>query len=39
MANRVAKFEKVSYEQFKKDWEDTFSWDDMMDMMLIPRAF
>lgn len=22
--NRVAKFEKVSYEQFKKDWLDTF---------------
>lgn len=21
---RIAKFEKVSYEQFKKDWEDTF---------------
>ena len=39
MANRVAKFEKVSYEQFKKDWEDTFSWSDMMDMLLIPRAF
>ena len=39
MTNRVAKFEKVSYKQFKKDWEDTFSWSDMMDMMLIPRAF
>ena len=39
MANRVAKFEKVSYEQFKKDWEDTFSWDDMMDMGLLPREF
>lgn len=25
MAKRVAKFEKVSYEQFKKDWEDTFN--------------
>ena len=24
MANRVAKFEKVSFEQFKNDWEDTF---------------
>lgn len=24
MANRVAKFEKVSFEQFKKDWKDTF---------------
>lgn len=23
--NRIAKFEKVSYEQFKKDWFDTFS--------------
>lgn len=39
MANRVAKFEKVSYEQFKKDWEDTFSWSDMMDMGLLPREF
>lgn len=25
MAKRVAKFEKVSYEQFKKDWDDTFN--------------
>lgn len=24
MAKRVAKFEKVSFEQFKKDWVDTF---------------
>lgn len=39
MANRVAKFEKVSYEQFKKDWEDTFSWSDMMDMGLLPKEF
>lgn len=23
--NRIAKFEKVSYEQFKKDWLDTFA--------------
>lgn len=23
--NRIAKFEKVSFEQFKKDWVDTFS--------------
>ena len=36
--SRVAKFEKVSYEQFKKDWLDTFAqkyndWDeDMIDM-------
>ena len=39
MANRVAKFEKVSYKQFKKDWEDTFSWSDMMDMGLLPKEF
>ena len=39
MANRVAKFEKVSYEQFKKDWEDTFSWSDMMDTGLLPKEF
>jgi dUTP pyrophosphatase len=25
MAKRVAKFEKVSFEQFKKDWEDTYN--------------
>ena len=25
MAKRIAQFEKVSYEQFKKDWKDTFS--------------
>lgn len=25
MAKVVAKFEKVSYEQFKKDWGDTFN--------------
>ena len=24
MAKRVAKFEKVTYEQFEKDWIDTF---------------
>lgn len=28
MAKVVAKFEKVSYEQFKKDWEDTFNASD-----------
>lgn len=39
MANRVAKFEKVSYEQFKRDWEDTFSWSDMMNMGLLTREF
>lgn len=25
MARRIAKFDKVSYEQFKKDWMDTFN--------------
>ena len=39
MANRVAKFEKISYKQFKKDWEDTFSWSDMMDIGLLPKEF
>ena len=29
MAKRIAKFEKVSFEQFKKDWIDTFSECDM----------
>ena len=24
MAKRIAKFEKVSFEQFAKDWKDTF---------------
>lgn len=28
MAKVVAKFEKVSYEQFKKDWRDTFNASD-----------
>lgn len=28
MAKVVARFEKVSYEQFKKDWKDTFSASD-----------
>lgn len=28
MAKVVAKFEKVSYEQFKKDWGDTFNASD-----------
>lgn len=38
--NRIAKFEKVSYEQFKKDWVDAFpikygDWeDDMIDNMI-----
>lgn len=38
--NRVAKFEKVSYEQFKKDWMDTFEkkytdWDeDVVDKVI-----
>lgn len=29
-SNRIAKFEKVSFDQFKKDWLDTFCepWDD-----------
>ncbi len=32
----VAKFEKVSYKQFKKDFEDTFTWGDMMVLGLLP---
>lgn len=32
----VAKFEKVSYKQFKKDFEDTFTWGDMMALGLLP---
>ena len=28
MAKRVAKFEKVSFEQFEKDWRDTFEMKD-----------
>lgn len=35
MAKRVAKFEKVSYEQFRKDWFDTFTWADMMAFGLL----
>ena len=26
--NKVAKFEKVSFEQFKSDWIDTFNLED-----------
>ena len=29
---RVAKFEKVSFEQFKKDWTDTFYVTDGIDI-------
>ena len=36
MAKRVAKFEKVSYEQFRKDWLETFTWADMMAFGLLP---
>lgn len=36
MAKRVAKFEKVSYKQFRKDWLETFTWADMMAFGLIP---
>ena len=36
MAKRVAKFEKVSYEQFRKDWLKTFTWADMMAFGLLP---
>ena len=32
MAKVVAKFEKVSYEQFKKDWGDTFNASDEEDL-------
>lgn len=35
MAKRVAKFEKVSYEQFRKDWLETFTWADMMAFGLL----
>lgn len=37
---RIARFEKVSYEQFKKDWEDTFGNDEcqeIYDNLIIPR--
>lgn len=33
---RIAKFEKVSYEQFKKDWTDTFS---IADEMVIKKVY
>ena len=36
MAKRVAKFEKVSYEQFREDWLETFTWADMMAFGLLP---
>lgn len=31
MAKRVAKFEKVSYKQFEKDWMDTYGIDELDD--------
>lgn len=37
---RIARFEKVSYEQFKKDWEDTFGNDEcqeIYDNLILPR--
>lgn len=36
MTRVVAKFEKVSYEQFKKDFEDIFTWGDMVALGLLP---
>ena len=36
MAKRVSKFEKVSYEQFREDWLETFTWADMMAFGLLP---
>lgn len=37
--NRIAKFEKVSYEQFRKDFKDTYTWGDMIAFELIPFRF
>lgn len=42
--NRIAEFEKVSYEQFKKDWLDEFSinydeWDDEMTDIMIRSIY
>lgn len=37
---RIARFEKVSYEQFKKDWEDTFGkgeCKDIYDNLVLPK--
>lgn len=37
---RIARFEKVSYEQFKKDWEDTFGkgeYKDIYDSLVLPK--
>lgn len=37
---RIARFEKVSYEQFKKDWEDTFGngdCQDIYDNLILPK--
>ena len=39
MAKKVAKFSKVSYEQFEKDFRDAFTTRKMMELGLIPIAF
>ena len=36
MAKAVAKFEKVSYEQFNKDFKDAFTWGDIVALNLLP---
>ena len=36
---RVAKFEKVSFEQFKKDWADTFYVTDGIETVSYTHLF
>lgn len=39
MAKRVAKFYKVSFEQFKKDFLDCFTTEDMKSLGILPQGF
>lgn len=39
MAKRIAKFYKVSYEQFKKDFLDCFTTEDMKGLGILPQGF
>lgn len=39
MAKRVAKFEKVSYEQFETAWKDSFSKPSMITDKTIKDAY
>ena len=39
MAKQVAQFEKITYEQFEKDFRNIFTWGDIVAFGLIPYRF